>query len=76
MQTDSQPENNTSALTDEQRARMDEWLRDHPYGDQDENGIDVGAIRRNLALTPGQRLDRLQQAVDSMRKVTDAAASD
>ena len=58
----------------EQRAQMEEWLRAHPYGEQDKNGIDIGAIRRNLSLTPGQRLLRLQQAVNSMREVKDAIA--
>jgi hypothetical protein len=61
-------------LTDEQRAQMEEWLRAHPYGEQDENGIDLSAIRRNLRLTPGERLARLQQAVNSLREVKDAIA--
>ena len=74
MITDDQPDEETPSLTDEQRARMEEWLRAHPYGEQDENGIDIGAIRRNLSLTPGQRLLRLQQAVNSMREVKDAIA--
>jgi hypothetical protein len=61
------------ALTDEQRARMEAWLAAHPYGEQDENGIDLTAIRRNLRLTPGQRLERLQQAVNSLREIKNAA---
>lgn len=74
MHTDDQPDETTPAVTDEQRRQVEEWLRAHPYGDQDENGIDIGAIRRNLSLTPGQRLLRLQQAVNSMQRVKDAAA--
>jgi hypothetical protein len=54
---------------------------ENPHGDnrsllQDENGIDIGAIRRNLLLTPGQRLLRLQQAVQSLREIKDATARD
>ncbi len=36
------------------------------YGDQDENGIDLASLRRNLRLTPAQRLTRLQQAVNTL----------
>ena len=38
------------------------------YGDQDENGIDLSSLRRNLKLTPAQRLTRLQQAVETLPK--------
>jgi hypothetical protein len=63
-------------LTPEQRRAMEEWLRAHPYGDQDENGIDLSSLRRNLRLTPGQRLARLQQAVRSLQEVKCAATHD
>lgn len=36
------------------------------YGDQDENGIDLASLRRNLRLTPAQRLTRLQQAIRTL----------
>ena len=52
MITDDQPDEEITSLTDEQRARMEEWLRAHPYGEQDENGIDLSLIRGNLRLTP------------------------
>jgi hypothetical protein len=76
MDTENPHGDNRPVLTHEQRATMEEWLRAHPYGDQDENGIDIGAIRRNLVLTPGQRLLRLQQAVQSLREITDATVRD
>ena len=41
------------------------------YGEQDENGVDLSLLRRNLRLTPAQRLARLQQAVDSFPKRRD-----
>ncbi len=59
----------TPILTHEQWAKMEEWLRAHPYGDQDENGVDLGSLRRNLQLTPTQRLMRLQSAINSLRKL-------
>jgi hypothetical protein len=34
------------------------------YGDQDDSGIDRSLIRRNLRLSPSERLDRLQSAHD------------
>ncbi|MES2465540.1 MAG: hypothetical protein V4671_33660 [Armatimonadota bacterium] len=74
MSPNDQQTENASSLTDEQRTHMEEWLQAHPYGDQDENGIDVGAIRRNLTLTPGQRILRLQQAIDSLREIKDVTA--
>jgi hypothetical protein len=48
-------------MTDEQWARFLAWQREHPYGDQDENGIDLSLLRANLKLTPMQRLQRLVQ---------------
>ncbi|MDQ2686894.1 MAG: hypothetical protein M3Y28_03400 [Armatimonadota bacterium] len=48
-----------------------EWFQTatHGYGDQDENGIDLSLLRENLKLTPTERLDRLQSAVDFFQKV-------
>ena len=31
------------------------WLAAHPYGEQDENGVDLSLLRENLKLTPEQR---------------------
>ncbi len=53
-----------ATLTSEERAQMEEWLAAHPNGDQDDNGIDLASLRRNLRLTPTERLYRLQTAVD------------
>ncbi len=43
------------------RAAQEEWLRAHPYGDQDENGIDLSLIRANLKLTPSERFYKAQR---------------
>ncbi len=45
-----------------------DWTRAYPYGDQDENEIDLSLIRANLKLTPTQRLDQLQKAVEGLRE--------
>ncbi len=54
-------------MTDDQWAQWQKYT--HGYGEQDENGVDIAAIRRNLRLTPSERLSRLEQAVNSMRKL-------
>jgi len=53
--------------TPEQWAQFLEWTRAHPYGDQDENGVDLSLLRANLKLTPAQRLANLQSAVDAYK---------
>ena len=60
-------------ITPEQRAAMDAWLAAHPYGEQDENGIDLSLLRKNLKLTPTQRLHRLECAANSLRELTSDA---
>lgn len=39
------------------------WLKAHPYGDQDENGVDLSLLRENLKLTPRERLSKLQHTL-------------
>jgi hypothetical protein len=56
-------------VDDENRAKLEAWLKAHPYGDQDENGIDLGSLRRNLRLTPMERLERHQKALASLREM-------
>lgn len=58
-----------TSLTSEQQTRLDEWLAwqaANPYGDQDENGIDLSSLRENLRLTPTERLIRLEQAANAL----------
>ncbi|GAB4459005.1 MAG: hypothetical protein OHK0029_21040 [Armatimonadaceae bacterium] len=57
----------TPELTDEQRAEMEAWLAAHPYGEQDENGIDLSLLRANLRLTPTERLIRLEKAANDLK---------
>ena len=54
-------------MTDEQW----EWFQKatRGYGDQDENGIDLSLLRENLRLTPTQRLDNLQSALNFFHMV-------
>ena len=63
-------ENDQQGITEEQWAKLQAYSRG--YGDQDENGIDLSALRRNLRLTPAQRLARLQQAVNTLPRKRDA----
>ena len=41
------------------------WFKAHTsgYGEQDVNGVDLSLLRRNLRLTPTERLQRHQGAV-------------
>ncbi|MBC7805991.1 MAG: hypothetical protein H7145_07555 [Akkermansiaceae bacterium] len=61
-------------ITAEQRQTTEAWLAAHPYGEQDENGIDLSNIRSNLRLTPTERLARLQSAANSMIRLRNAIA--
>ena len=72
MITDDQPDEEIPSLTDEQRARMEEWLRAHPYGEQDENGIDLSLIRGNLRLTPTERYRKHQSALHFFKRIRHA----
>ena len=50
------------------------WVTSQPiWGEQDENGIDVGHLRTNLKLTPTQRAERLRQAIVVLYAFQDAA---
>jgi hypothetical protein len=72
MDTPNTPEEPIDKLgmTDEQWDRFQAYTRG--YGDQDENGIDLTLLRANRRLTPTQRLEKLQRAVNAFRSV-DAA---
>jgi len=58
---------------EEQRERLQAYLRAHPYGEQDENGVDLSLLRENLKLTPSQRLEKLQNAALCLTELRDAA---
>ncbi|MCX6368373.1 MAG: hypothetical protein NTX57_16945 [Armatimonadetes bacterium] len=48
------------------------WLAAHPYGDQDENGVDLSLLRENLKLTPEQRWLKHQRALRTILEVKHA----
>jgi hypothetical protein len=53
---------------------MDDKVREtkRDYGEQDENGVDLAAIRRNLRLTPTERIEKMlraARAVQELRRV-------
>jgi hypothetical protein len=49
-------------MTDEQWERFQAYTRG--YGEQDENGVDISLLRENLKLTPTQRLEKHQRALE------------
>jgi hypothetical protein len=54
-------------LTEEQWAQFQAYTRG--YGEQDENGVDVSLLRENLKLTPTQRIEKHQRALEFCREV-------
>ena len=42
------------------------------WGDQDENGVNLAALRENLKLTPAERLRKLDAGRRSLRWLQDA----
>ncbi len=64
------PQEPTVEITPEQRAAMEAWFAAHPYGEQDENGIDLSLLRASLRRTPTERLHRLECAANSLRELT------
>ena len=53
----------------EAQAQTLAWLKAHPYGDQDENGVDLSLLRENLKLTPEQRWLKHQRALRTILEV-------
>ena len=61
-------------IPEEARKVQDEWLASQPkWGDQDENGIDLGHLRANLKLTPTERIQKLQRHIEVVMEVRRAA---
>jgi hypothetical protein len=50
------------------------WLAAHPYGEQDENGVDLSLLRENLKLTPRERLAKLQHVLKTIPRGAPHAA--
>ena len=58
-----------SNLAPEQVAR---YMAEHPYGWQDENGIDLTLIFASLRMTPHERVRRAQEAAQQLARMLDA----
>jgi hypothetical protein len=56
-----------SLLTEEQQAQLDRALSG--FGEQGANGYDLSMFRENLRLTPTERIERLQAAVDFLEEL-------
>jgi hypothetical protein len=50
---------------------IQQYIREHPYGYQDENGIDLSLIRANLQLTPDERVKQAQKAAQQLARMLD-----
>ena len=49
-----------------ERAFQEEWLRQNPQPEQDENGVDLTHLRENLRRTPSQRLEKLERTLEDL----------
>ena len=67
-------EHNGTMTTDWHNAMSDveQYIGEHPYGYQDENGIDLSLIWANLQLTPDQRVRQAQQLIQQLTRMMDA----
>ena len=61
MSTQARPAQETDRLgmTEEQWAQWQAYTRG--FGEQDENGVDVSLLRRNLRLSPWERLEKMER---------------
>lgn len=57
--------------TDEQRAEFARLTQGFP--NQDENGVDLSHLRSNLAMTPTERIQKLQRSYEVRKEVARAA---
>jgi hypothetical protein len=55
--------------------QIEKYLTEHPYGYQDENGIDLTLILANLRLTPDERVRQAQHAAQQLARMLDVRAS-
>ena len=65
----------TPELAPEDRARVEQWLGEHPFGDQDENGIDLSLLRENLKLTPTERVEKMLRGQALIKELKNAGRS-
>lgn len=56
-------------ISEESRRYAEDFARAHPFGDQDENGIDLSLLRRNLLLTPTQRIEKMTKALSFVLEI-------
>jgi len=59
------------------RERQDLWLREYrkkyPFGEQDQNGVDLSQLKANLRMTPSERLLKHDRFAESMLELMRAA---
>ena len=57
---------------DKGQKAIEKYLNEHPYGYQDENGIDLSLIVANLQMTPDERVRQAQHAAQQLARMLDA----
>ena len=59
---------------DDEALALIRWQEENPtaWGDQDENGVDLGRLRENLKLTPAERLKKLDEGRAMLQMLEDA----
>ena len=60
-----------TANADNAQGRIETYLREHPYGYQDENGIDLSLIAANLRMTPDERIRQAEKAAQQLARMID-----
>jgi hypothetical protein len=61
--------------SDATREQVAKYVAEHPYGSQDENGIDITLIIANLRMTPDQRVRQAQHAAQQLARMIDGRVS-
>jgi len=56
---------------DAEQKKAEEYMAEHPFGYQDENGIDVSLISESLRLTPDERVRQAQRAAQQLIRMLD-----
>ena len=57
------------------RKGVEQFLKENPYGLQDENGIDLSLIHANLRLSPDERVRQAQKAAQQLARMFDGRVS-
>ena len=60
-----------STNPDKSQEQLKKSLNEHPFGYQDENGIDLSLIAANLRMTPDERVRQAEKAAQQLTRMMD-----